>query len=40
VYLESEKQVGDNLRLTVIRDDKTQDVSVMLAARPNPPESP
>lgn len=40
VYLESEKQVGDDLRLTVVRDGKTQEINVALAARPNPFESP
>lgn len=40
VYLESEKQVGDDLRLTVVRDGETREINVALAARPNPFESP
>lgn len=40
VYLESEKQVGGDLRLTVIRDGKTQYINLTIAARPNPFESP
>ena len=40
VYLESEKEIGDDVRLTVIRDGKPQEVIVTLAARPNPLESP
>lgn len=39
VYLESEKQIGDNVKLTVIRDGKTQEINATLVARPSPSES-
>jgi S1-C subfamily serine protease len=34
VYLQREKQVGDNLILTVLRDGKIQNVNVTLDVRP------
>jgi len=40
VYLEREKSVGDDLQLTIIRDGKTTELSVVLGERPDPLESP
>jgi S1-C subfamily serine protease len=40
VYLQREKSVGDNLKLTVLRDGQVQDVIAVLGARPNLQESP
>lgn len=40
VYLQREKTVGDSLTLTVIREDETQDINVVLGARPGLAESP
>ncbi len=40
VYLQREKSVGDNLRLTVLRNGELHDISVILGARPNAQESP
>jgi serine protease Do len=35
-YLEREKQVGDTIQLTVLRDGQLQEIPVTLAARPTP----
>jgi serine protease Do len=35
-YLEREKQVGDTVQLTVLRDGQLQEIPVTLAARPTP----
>ena len=40
VYLEREKSVGDQLRLTIIRDGEIVEVSIILGERPNILESP
>lgn len=40
VYLQREKSVGDELKLTVLRDGSQQDIVATLAARPNLQESP
>ncbi|NMJ87091.1 MAG: trypsin-like serine protease [Thaumarchaeota archaeon] len=40
VYLEREKSVGDQLRLTIIRDGEIIEVSIILGERPNILESP
>lgn len=40
VYLQREKSVGNNLKLTVLRDGQTQEINVVLGARPNLQESP
>jgi S1-C subfamily serine protease len=38
-YVEMEKSVGEDLKLTILRDGQTMDVIATLAARPNPQES-
>ena len=40
VYLEREKSVGDQLRLTIIRDGEIVEISIILGERPNILESP
>lgn len=40
VYLQREKNVGDELELTVLRDGTLQDITATLAARPSLQESP
>jgi S1-C subfamily serine protease len=40
VYLEREKTVEDNLKLTILREGQLQDINIALAARPNQFESP
>ena len=40
VYLEREKTVDDNLKLTILREGQLQDINIALAARPNQFESP
>jgi S1-C subfamily serine protease len=40
VYLQREKSVGDQLKLTVLRDGSTVDLTATLAARPSLQESP
>ena len=40
VYLQREKTVGDEIKLTVLRDGELQDITATLAARPNLQESP
>lgn len=40
VYLDREKTVEDNLKLTILRDGQLQDINIALAARPNQFESP
>ncbi len=40
VYLQREKSVGSELKLTVLRDGNLQDITATLAARPNLQESP
>lgn len=40
VYLQREKTVGDEIKLTVLRDGQLQDITATLAARPNLQESP
>lgn len=40
VYLQREKTVGDELKLTVLRDGNLQDITATLAARPSLQESP
>lgn len=40
VYLGREKSVGDEVQLTIIRDGRHMELSVMLAERPSPFESP
>lgn len=40
VYLQREKTVGDEIKLTVLRDGNLQDITATLAARPNLQESP
>ncbi len=40
VYLSSEKNVGDNVKLVVIRDGKVQEIEATLDARPGSFESP
>jgi S1-C subfamily serine protease len=39
-YVEIEKSVGDDLKLTILRDGQTMEVIATLAARPNQQESP
>ena len=39
-YVEMEKSVGDDLKLTILRDGQTIEVIVTLAARPSQQESP
>jgi S1-C subfamily serine protease len=39
-YLQSQKSVGDSLKLTVLRNGQEQDINVVLGARPNLQESP
>jgi S1-C subfamily serine protease len=39
-YVETEKVVGDNLKLTILRDGQTVEVIATLAARPSQQESP
>ena len=39
-YLEREKQVGDTVQLTVLRDGQLQQIPVTLAARPTPSQQP
>jgi S1-C subfamily serine protease len=38
--VETEKAVGDNLKLTILRDGQTVEVIATLAARPSQQESP
>jgi S1-C subfamily serine protease len=40
VYLQREKSVGDDLKLTVLRDGEMQNITATLAARPSLQESP
>lgn len=40
VYLQREKSVGDDIKLTVLRDGEVRDITAKLAARPNQLESP
>jgi S1-C subfamily serine protease len=40
VYLESQKAVGDPIKLTVLRDGKTLDITPTLASRPSQLTSP
>jgi len=40
VYLERETSVGDEIKLTVVRDGKTMELSLILGERPSPFESP
>ncbi len=40
VYLDSEKNVGDKVKLVVIRDSKVQEIVATLGARPGSFESP
>lgn len=40
VYLEREKSVGDEIKLTVVRDGETMEISLILGERPSPFESP
>ncbi|HLG37611.1 MAG TPA: trypsin-like peptidase domain-containing protein, partial [Nitrososphaera sp.] len=40
VYLQREKTVGDELKLTVLREGNLQDITATLAARPSLQESP
>lgn len=40
VYLSSEKNVGDDIKLVIIRDGKVQEIEATLAARPGSFESP
>jgi S1-C subfamily serine protease len=39
-YVEIEKSVGDDLKLTILRDGQTMEVIATLAARPSQQESP
>jgi hypothetical protein len=34
-YIEQHKKIGDNVKLTIERDGKTMDLSVLLQARPS-----
>ena len=40
VYLQREKAVGDELKLTILRDGQQMQVTIVLGARPNQQESP
>jgi S1-C subfamily serine protease len=40
VYLQREKQVGDELQLTILRDGQEMQITAVLGARPNQLESP
>jgi S1-C subfamily serine protease len=40
VYLQREKTVGDDLKLTILRDGQTMEVTITLGARPSQQESP
>jgi S1-C subfamily serine protease len=40
VYLQREKQVGDELQLTILRDGQEMQITAVLGARPNQQESP
>ncbi len=40
VYLQREKSVGDELRLTILRDGQEMQITAVLGARPNQHESP
>ncbi|MEM3094743.1 MAG: trypsin-like peptidase domain-containing protein, partial [Nitrososphaera sp.] len=40
VYLQRDKEVGDELKLTILRDGREMNVTAVLAARPSQQESP